>query len=378
MGTKVSGLTAFTVPAVGDLVPVVDVSDTTQAGTGSTKKITWANFFAGYTGGTAITTLGTIATGVWNGTDIAVADGGTGRSTSTTAYGLIAAGTTATGAHQTLAAGATTEVLVGGGAAALPVWTTATGTGAPVRGTSPGFTTAANPASNDGAALGTTALGWSDLHLATGAVLNFSNGNVTVTHSSGILTLGSSMDLRLTTAGTNAASVVTVGGTQTLTNKTLASPTLTGTTTVATMNADVGTVAHLSFSRTLGTDHTYNGKDITAINAGATIAQFEAVYYDFTAGEWLLADANGSSTYPAQGIAAGASTDGNAITVITQGFVRDDTWNWSAGPIYLSATPGALTQTAPSTSGDKVQVVGFAVTADVAYFHFNQTYVTVA
>ena len=34
-------------------------------------------------------------------------------------------------------------------------------------------------------------------------------------------------DLRVTTAGTNAASAVTVGGTQTLTNKTLTSPTLT-------------------------------------------------------------------------------------------------------------------------------------------------------
>jgi hypothetical protein len=74
------------------------------------------------------------------GTDVSVADGGTGRSTSTTAYGLIAAGTTATGAHQTLAAGATTEVLVGGGSAALPVWTAATGTGSPVRAASPTLT----------------------------------------------------------------------------------------------------------------------------------------------------------------------------------------------------------------------------------------------
>ena len=72
---------------------------------------------------------------------VTVAQGGTGRSTSTTAYGLIAAGTTATGAHQTLAAGATTEILVGGGASALPVWTTATGSGAPVRATSPTLTT---------------------------------------------------------------------------------------------------------------------------------------------------------------------------------------------------------------------------------------------
>lgn len=72
---------------------------------------------------------------------LAVTEGGTGRATSTTAYGLIAAGTTATGAQQTLAAGATTEMLVGGGAAALPVWTAATGSGSPVRATSPTLVT---------------------------------------------------------------------------------------------------------------------------------------------------------------------------------------------------------------------------------------------
>lgn len=56
---------------------------------------------------------------------VGVTNGGTGRATSTTAYGLLAAGTTATGAHQTLAtAGAATEILVGGGAAALPAWGT--------------------------------------------------------------------------------------------------------------------------------------------------------------------------------------------------------------------------------------------------------------
>src|SRR3990167_3751204 len=74
------------------------------------------------------------------GTDVAVADGGSGRSTGTTAYALVATGTTATGAQQTLAAGATTEILVGAGTAALPVWTTATGTDAPVRAGSPALT----------------------------------------------------------------------------------------------------------------------------------------------------------------------------------------------------------------------------------------------
>lgn len=77
---------------------------------------------------------------VTSGTDVSVADGGTGRSTGTTAYSLIATGTTATGAQQTLANGLTTQILVGGGASALPAWTTATGSGSPVRATAPTMT----------------------------------------------------------------------------------------------------------------------------------------------------------------------------------------------------------------------------------------------
>jgi len=42
-----------------------------------------------------------------------------------------------------LAVGATTEILVGGGAGVVPVWTTVTGTGAPVRATSPTLVTPA-------------------------------------------------------------------------------------------------------------------------------------------------------------------------------------------------------------------------------------------
>lgn len=45
------------------------------------------------------------------------------------------------------------------------------------------------PSSNDGVALGTGLLAYSDLFLASGAVVNFNNGSVTLTHSSGTLTV---------------------------------------------------------------------------------------------------------------------------------------------------------------------------------------------
>ncbi len=134
----------------------------------------------------------------------------------------------------------------------------------------------------------------------------------------------------------------------------------------------------ISISKTLTTDDTYAGHTIKSINGGETIAQWEAVYYSFADLEWMLADANAAGKFPAHGLAVAATTNGAAATVITRGFVRNDAWNWSAGRIYLSASVGGLTQTAPSTSGDCVQVVGFAVTADIAYFDFVSVWVEVA
>jgi hypothetical protein len=88
------------------------------------------------------------------------------------------------------------------------------------------------PASDDGAALGDGTHGFSDLFLASGAVLNFNNSNVVLTHSSGILTL-STGDLRIVSAnvGTNTNSVPTLSSTSTFTNKTLTAPVLGGTVT---------------------------------------------------------------------------------------------------------------------------------------------------
>ena len=50
-------------------------------------------------------------------------------------------------------------------------------------------TTSISPTADDGAALGDLTHNFSDLFLATGAVINYANSNVVLTHSSGILTL---------------------------------------------------------------------------------------------------------------------------------------------------------------------------------------------
>jgi len=76
------------------------------------------------------------------------------------------------------------------------------------------LTTSGNhvPASNDGGALGTSSLGWSDLFLATGAVVNFANGDVTISHSTNTLTFGGATSGYIFTDGPmNTATTISVG-----------------------------------------------------------------------------------------------------------------------------------------------------------------------
>ena len=149
-----------------------------------------------------------------------------------------------------------------------------------------------------------------------------------------------------------------------------------------TANWDVGnfdiTAQGLSLSGRLtydalpDADHTATGHSTDTLAAGATIAAFELCYLH-TDGEWALTDADALATAgPVMlGLALEAKTDGVAMdTALPGSFVRDDTWAWTIGAeLYVSTTPGAMTETAPVGASDIVRVVGYAVSADVIYFN---------
>jgi hypothetical protein len=249
--------------------------------------------------------------------------------------------------------------------------------------TSPTITTKISPTTNDGAPLGDTTHNFSDLFLASGAVLNFANGNSVITHSSGVLEVTTG-DLRVTTAGTNSASVVTVGGTQTLTNKTLTSPTLTtpsafttgGTITLAENTA-------IALDPAGSADGKYTGITVAG-TAGYTQAFGDLVYLDPTDSRWEAVDANAASG--ADGDARGllgmvvvAGTDGNACTILLHGIIRADAKFPSFtinNPIYASETAGSVTQTQPTTTDVVIRVVGFALTADEMFLNPSSDYTT--
>ena len=214
---------------------------------------------------------------------------------------------------------------------------------------------AATPATNDAAALGTTSLSWSDLCLASGATLNFANGNWVATHTSGILTVGTG-DLRVTTAGTNTASVVTVGGTQTLTNKTLTSPTMTapvlGTPASGVMTNVTGTAASLTSGITnalKSATTTVNVSSATAPSSGQVLTATSS-----TAATWQAPAAGGqptptSSSFPvgmstllrifSGSVTAGSTTAGSGLRSVTvvnggatsNGAAQTGTWRNDSG-----------------------------------------------
>ena len=117
--------TAFTTAAGG----VLSVGGTTNRITSSGGTTPIIDIASTYVGQSSITTLGTIGTGVWNGTTIGVAAGGTG-ATSLTQYSvLLGNGTSAVGTVSGI--GTTGYVLTSNGAGSAPTWQ-ATGAGSGV------------------------------------------------------------------------------------------------------------------------------------------------------------------------------------------------------------------------------------------------------
>jgi len=237
-----------------------------------------------------------------------------------------------------------------------------------------------SPSTSGGLTLGTTSLPFGGVFINSGATIN-ANNDAIITHSAGIFTV-STGDFRVTTAGTNTASVVTVGGTQTLTNKTLTSPAI-NTATLGGHQTMLENAA-LLLDPALSADGTYNGI-VRGGTAGTTLAFGDLVYLDPTDSRWELADANvaAGADGDSRGVlgicvlAAGA--DGNATTVLLHGIVRADaafpamTVN---NPMYVSETAGDITGTQPTTTDVVIRIVGVALTSDELFFNPDQTWDT--
>ena len=135
---------------------------------------------------------------------------------------------------------------------------------------------------------------------------------------------------------------------------------------------NIGTLAladgeRVKIVKALNTDHTWSG--ITAIlTAGAALGLPNACYVGAD-GKMELADAGGADSMPVTALCCETIAENATGEFLLLGYFRDDDWDWTPGGlIYASTTTGGLTQTIPSGTGDQVQVVGVAITADIIFF----------
>ena len=124
-------------------------------------------------------------------------------------------------------------------------------------------------------------------------------------------------------------------------------------------------------------DHKATGV-VVSIASGESVTAFNAVYIR-SDGEVAPADADAATSMPAIGVALESKSDGQATKILISGVLRDDTYNFTPGAdLFIGTTAGEITATAPSGSGDTVQKIGVALTADSIYVNFNTTEVLLA
>lgn len=126
VGTLASGnATAIVSAASTTLAGKVELATQTETGTGTdtVRAVTPAGLTNGFGGSANIDTLGTISTGVWSATDIAIAAGGTGQSTAQAAINALTAVAGATVGHVLTKVGSDAVWAAGGGGATSPLTT---------------------------------------------------------------------------------------------------------------------------------------------------------------------------------------------------------------------------------------------------------------
>ncbi len=175
------------------------------------------------------------------------------------------------------------------------------------------------PTTNDVGALGNTSLKWADLFLASGAVINFNNGNITLTHAAGKLTMtGGSLGI-----GGSPSEILHL---------------IKGTGEFTTIRFDSGT--------TQGYFYAYDGDN--SVNIGANSSSVLNLKVN-NATVWSI-DVNGDMTLKDGGdFILGSSTGTKIGTATTQklGF-------YNAGPIIQQTDGADLTNSVTSGGSDNV------------------------
>jgi hypothetical protein len=226
-----------------------------------------------------------------------------------------------------------------------------------------------SPAASDGNALGTTALPWSDLFLASGGVLNFAAGDVTVTHSTGALAFGvasASFTGTLDAAGNfsvatskftvaAASGNTSIGGTLAVTG----ASTLSGAVSATAAGTGLAVTNNATIGGTLGVTGTTTAAAVTA--SGAITANGAgtglAVTNNATIGGTLgITGTTTAAAVTASGTVTGATFVPSSASAPTNGMYLPaaNTLGWAVS----SAAEVQLTSTALSPAANDGNALG--------------------
>lgn len=246
------------------------------------------------------------------------------------------------------------------------------------------------PNTNGSAALGTTALQFSNLFLKEGGVINWDNGDATLTQVGDVVTLAGA-ELKITTPGNVSTSVLTTDGVQELTSKTLTSAVGKGTWTVSgtwtlpafTAGGDIQLSENISIllDAALSADGKWSGLAETG-TLGETVAFGEICYFKVADSKWWKAKADAAATSGGVKLAvcvvAGVANDVRTVMLI--GKIRADSLYPTltvGAAVYLSAaTAGQITNTQPSATDQVIIILGFGNTGDELYFNPSFNWMT--
>lgn len=137
----------------------------------------------------------------------------------------------------------------------------------------------------------------------------------------------------------------------------------------------LGTLLHVTSE--LNVNFEYAGQT-AVINSSDTITQGQVLYWD-SSGLVARADADASTTMPGVCFALNSTTATHNCLVLMQGWVYNSAWTLAEGDdVFVSTTSGGLTISAPSGSGDQIQVIGIGLTEDILWFNPDYTVLEVS
>ena len=367
-------------------------STTTIAGTltmGSTAALTNTGLVA-VANQSNITGLGTISSGVWNGTDVTVANGGTGVSTLGADAVLIGAGTGAITSSTNLTFDDTDLSLAGAGKmefrdAAIYIQSSADGQLDLVADTTIDVTAPTV-----------------EINSSTKLDVNANELDMDLTDSSNITITSSEAaeDLTIEQVGANDSSIIIqaagTGADAIKLNATAGSIDIDSGDNITVNAADDITIAAAGGDITISTADTYGTKitareftqpgtsandrkecDITYAGGQGTIALGDLVYMH-TDGRWNRTDANAVATATGLlGIALGSNVSDSGV-VLRGMYTLDHNLgdDQNGRPLYLSGTVAQATFTAPSDDGDVVRIIGYQLgNANEIWFNPDNTWV---